>query len=59
MSVFDLSVLGLVALLITLKLTLLAAAVVLAARMLAGGEAGHRFSWAPIAVKHTPKRLLS
>jgi len=59
MSVFDLSVLGVVALLITLKLALLATAVVLAARMLAGRAADHRFVRAPIAVKHAPDRLRS
>ena len=59
MSVFDLSVLGVVALLITLKLVLLAAAVVLATRMLAGRAAGHRFEWEPITVKRTPNRLCS
>ena len=59
MSVFDLSVLGVVALLITLKLALLATAVVLAARMLAGRAVDHRFEWAPIEVKCTPNRLRS
>ena len=59
MSVFDLSVLGVVALLITLKLALLAAVVVLAARMLAGHAADHRFAWLPIAVKRIPNRLRS
>lgn len=59
MSVFDLSVLGVVALLITLKLALLATAVVLAARMLAGRAADHRFDRAPIAVKHAADRLRS
>lgn len=59
MSVFDHSVLGVVALLITLKLALLATAVVLAARMLAGRAADHRFDRAPIAVKHAADRLRS
>jgi lysylphosphatidylglycerol synthetase-like protein (DUF2156 family) len=59
MSVFDLTVLGVVALLITLKLALLATAVVLAARMLAGRAAGQRFERAPIAVKHAPERVRS
>ena len=59
MSVFDLSVLGVVALLITLKLALMATAVVLAARMLAGRAADHRFDRAPIAVKHAADRLRS
>jgi len=59
MSVFDLSVLGVVALLITLKLALLATAVVLAARVLAGRAAGQRFERAPIAVKHAPDRVRS
>lgn len=59
MSVFDLSVLGVVALLITLKLALLATVVVLAARMLAGRTADHRFDRVPIAVKHAPNRLRS
>jgi hypothetical protein len=56
MSFFDLSVLGIVALLITLNLVVLAGAAVLAARMLAGRAAGQRFVWAPIAVKHAPAR---
>jgi hypothetical protein len=59
MSVFDLSVLGVVALLITLKLALLATAVVLAAHILAGRAADHRFERAPIAVKHAADRLRS
>jgi len=59
MSVFDLSVLGVVALLITLKLALLTTAVVLAARMLAGCAADHRFDRVPIAVKHAPNRVRS
>jgi lysylphosphatidylglycerol synthetase-like protein (DUF2156 family) len=59
MSVFDLSVLGVVALLITLKLALLATAVVLAARILAGHAAAQRFELAPIAVKHAPDRVRS
>jgi hypothetical protein len=59
MSVFVLSVLGVVALLITLKLALLAAVVVLAARMLAGRAADQRFEWVPIAVKRTSNRLRS
>ena len=59
MSVFDLSVLGVVALLITLKLALLATAVVLAARILAGHAAAQRFELAPIAVKHAADRVRS
>ena len=59
MSVFDLSVLGVVALLITLKLALLATAVVLAARMLAGHAAAQGFELAPIAVKHAPDSVRS
>ena len=59
MSVFDLSVPGVVALFITLKLALLATAVVLAARVLAGRAAGQRFERAPIAVKHAADRVRS
>jgi hypothetical protein len=59
MSVFDLSVLGVVAFLITIKLLLLAVAAVLAARMLATSMNEHRLAWAQIAVKRAPNRLRS
>jgi hypothetical protein len=48
MSVFDLSVLGIVALLITLKLLVLAGAAVLAARMLAERVHGRRLVLSPV-----------
>jgi hypothetical protein len=56
MSFFDLSVLGIVALIIILKLVVLAGAAVLAARMLAGRAAGHRLAWAPNSVLRAPDR---
>ena len=56
MSFFDLSLLGMVALLITLKLVVLAGAAVLAARMFAGRAAGHRLAWAPNTLIRAPDR---
>jgi hypothetical protein len=57
MSFFDLSLLGVVALLITLKLVVLAGAAVLATRMLAGHAAEQRLAWAKNVVKRAPDRL--
>ena len=56
MSVFDLSVLGIVALLIALKLLVLAGAAVLAARMLAERVHGHRLALSPVPVRDRPAR---
>ena len=56
MSFIDLPLLGMVALVITLKLVVLAGAAVLAARMLAGRVAGHRLAWAPNSVLRAPDR---
>jgi hypothetical protein len=56
MSVFDLSVLGIVALLIALKLLVLAGAGVLAARMLAERVHGRRLALIPVPVRDRPAR---
>jgi hypothetical protein len=56
MSVFDLSVLGIVALLIALKLLVLAGAAVLAARMLAERAHGGRLALSPVPVRDRPAR---
>jgi hypothetical protein len=56
MSVVDLSVLGIVALLIALKLMVLAGAAVLAARMLAERTHGRRLALTPVLVRRRPAR---
>jgi hypothetical protein len=54
MSVFDLAVLGIVALLIALKLLVLAGAAVLAARMLAKRAHGRRLALIPVPLRRPP-----
>jgi hypothetical protein len=56
MSVFDLSVLGIVALLIAMKLLVLAGAAVLAARMLAELAHGRRLARGPVPLRRPPTR---
>jgi hypothetical protein len=56
MSVFDLSVLGIVALLIALKLLVLAGAAVLDARMLAERVHGRRLALSTVPVRDRPAR---
>jgi len=56
MSVFDLSVLGIVALLVTMKLLVLAGAAVLAARMLAERAHGRRLALSPVSLRRPPAR---
>ena len=58
MSVFDLSVLGIVALLIALKLLVLAGAAVLAARMLAERARPTRLALSPVPLGRLPARPL-
>ena len=59
MAVFDLSVPGIVALLIALKLLVLAGAAVLADRMLAERAHGHRLALNPVPLRGSPARLRS
>jgi hypothetical protein len=56
MSAFDLSILGIVALLIALKLLVVAGAAVLAARMLAERAHGRGLALIPLPLRRRPPR---